>query len=171
MDVTSKYVKNPGNPFTRTDAGSRFGILADWTTTASVKNIDGGTKGGFDSNGGGSWMSMERWGTPAIPNGKIYQTVEMPAGKFQFEIVSFDGNPGFGVKDQAFVTAAEGTVIPDATSITTALAYSPFSTPKALFTLDSPKTVSFGISANFIQDQQWFRIKQVKMTQFVNIFD
>lgn len=67
--------------------------------------------------------------------------------------------------------ALEGSTLPDATTITSALAFSPFSAPRALFTLNTPKTVSFGISANFVQDQQWFRIKQVKMTQFVNIFD
>lgn len=171
VDVTAQYVKNAGNPFKRTDSGSRFGILADWTVNDAVKNMEGGTKGGFDSFNNGGWMSLERWGTPAIPNGKIYQTVELPAGKYQFEIVSFDGSPGYTVKDQAFVTVAEGNTIPDATDITNALVAAPFDAPKAVFTLDTKKTVSFGISANFIQDSQYFRIKQVKLTQFINIFE
>ncbi|MGV3589456.1 MAG: DUF5013 domain-containing protein [Adhaeribacter sp.] len=173
VDVTSKYVKNAGNPFKRSDVGasSRFGLLADWMVNDAVKNMENNTKGGFDSFNNGGWMSLERWGTPAIPNGKIYQTAELPAGKYLFEIASFDGSPGYTVKDQAFVTVAEGETLPDATDVTTALVAAPFDAPKAAFTLDTKKTVSFGISANFVQDSQYFRIKQVKLTQFLNIFE
>lgn len=171
VDVTAKYVKNAGNPFKRTDSGSRFGLLADWTVNDAVKNMEGGTKGGFDSHNNGGWMSLERWGTPAIPNGKIYQTAELPAGKYSFEIVSFDGSPGYTVKDQAFVAVAAGDTLPDATNITEALAAAPFNAPKAAFTLPANQTVSFGIAANFVQESQYFRIKQVRLLQFVNIFD
>lgn len=171
VDVTSQYVKNAGNPFTRSDGGTRFGLLKDWIINPAGKNMENGTKGGFDSYNNGGWMSLERWGTPEIPNGKIYQTVEMPAGKYLFEIVSFDGTPGYTVKDQAYVAVAEGNTLPNAAAIGNSLGNAPFNAPKVNFTLASAKTISFGIVANFIQNEQYFRIKQVKMTQFVNIFD
>jgi hypothetical protein len=173
VDVTATYVKNAGNPFKRADTNSnaRFGLLADWKVNEAAKNMENGTKGGFDNLNNGGWMAFERWGTPAIPNGKIYQTAELPAGKYLFEIVSFDGTPGYTVKDQAYVAVAEGNTLPDASNMTGALASAPFGAPKADFTLATKKTVSFGISANLVQDSQYFRIKQVKLTQFVNIFE
>jgi hypothetical protein len=171
VDVTALYMKNAGNPFKRTDSGTRFGLLADWTVTASVKNMENGTKGGFDSHNNGAFMSLERWGSPAIPNGKIYQAVEMPAGKYQLEIAAFDGSPGYTVKDQAFLAVAAGETLPDITDMATAIGSAPFSAPKVGFTLADKQTVSFGIVANFIQDSQYFRIKQLKLVKFVNIFD
>lgn len=171
VDVTPMYLKNAGNPFLRTDAGTRFGLLADWTVNDAVKNMENGTKGGFDSYNNGGWMSMERWGTPEIPNGKIYQTVELPAGKYQLEIASFDGSPGYAVKDQAFLAVAAGNTLPDATDMTGALGYAPFSAPQVPFVLDTKQAVSLGVVANFIQNSQYFRIKQIKLLKFVNIFD
>jgi hypothetical protein len=169
--VTSAYLKNPGGtetPFQRLDNdGTRFGILKDWLVNDPVKNIDGGTHGGFDSYGGGAYMAMERWGTPSIPNGKIYQTVTLPAGKYQFEI-DFQAH---GISNEAYLAIAAGTTLPDVAEIATAIGYSPFSAPQVTVVLTEETEVSIGVVANLINDQQYFRARSVKLSQYRSVFD
>lgn len=171
VNVTSMYLKNPGGaetPFQRADNdGTRFGILKDWIANDAVRNIDGGTHGGFDSYGGGAYLAMERWGTPAIPNGKIYQTVTLPAGKYLFE-VEFQGQ---GISNEAYLAIAAGTTLPDAGAIATAIGYSPFSAPQVTAVLTEEAEVSIGVVANLINDQQYFRARGVKLSKYVSIFD
>lgn len=161
--INEILLKNAGgggnNPFLRSDAGSRFGILKDWTVNTAVKNIDNNTKGGFDSYGGGGYMAMERWGTPAIPNGKIYQTLTLPKGKYSFE-ANFEGSK---ISNEAYLTIAAGTALPDVANISSAIAFSSYSTPKVQFELTEQKEVSIGILANLLNDQQYFRIRGVKL--------
>jgi hypothetical protein len=167
-DVTAQYIKNAGNPFARADNNTgRRGLLAVWTTSNSVKNFEGGTLGGFDDYGGGAYMGMERYGSPAIPNGKIYQTVTLPAARYVFT-AEFES---WGINDQAYLTAAEGNTLPDVANIAGALGHTPFATPTLPFTVESEKAVSIGIVANLIQDFQWFRLRSVKLYQYKNIFE
>lgn len=167
-DVTAKYIKNAGNPFARSDNNTgRRGLLAVWTTSNSVKNFEGGTLGGFDDYGGGAYMGMERYGSPAIPNGKIYQTVTLPAARYVFT-AEFES---FGVNDAAYLTATAANTLPDVADIAGALGHTPFASPTLAFTVDSEKAISLGIVADLIQDFQWFRLRAVKLYQYKNIFD
>jgi hypothetical protein len=171
IEVTSTWLKNPGGadaPFQRADNdGTRFGILKDWLVNDAVKNIDGGTHGGFDSNGGGAYMSMERWGTPEIPNGKIYQTVTLPAGKYLFEI-DFEGHK---INNEAYLAIAAGTTLPDVAEIATAIGYSPFSAPQVTVVLTEETEVSIGVVANLISNEQYFRARGVKFSEYRSVFD
>lgn len=169
VDVTSRYMKNPGAPFKRSDktSTSRFGLLEDWTVNAAVKNIDNFTKGGFDSYNGGAYMSMERWGTPAIPNGKIYQAITLPKGKYQFE-ANFEYA---GISNQAFLAVSEGSTFPNVENISTAIASSTYSAPRVPFQLTDQKEVSVGIVANLINDFQGFRIRSVKLIKYESPFN
>jgi hypothetical protein len=168
VNVTDTYLKNPGPPFVRADNdGTRFGILKDWTVNDAVKNIDGGTHGGFDSYGGGAYMAMERWGTPAIPNGKIYQTVTLPKGKYQID-VDFQAQ---GISNVAYIAVAAGSTLPDVENIDSSIAYTTFNTPGFQFTLDDETEVSMGIVANLINDQQYFRARSFKLTRYESVFD
>jgi hypothetical protein len=169
LDVTSKYLKNPGAPFQRADktATSRFGILEDWISNDAVKNIDNRTKGGFDSYNSGGYMAMERWGTPEIPNGKIYQAVTLPKGKYRFE-ANFETAI---ISNQLFLTIAEGAGLPDVANIDNAIAKSSHADPKVPFELAAQKEVSIGVVGNLINDAQAFRIRYVKLYKFESPFD
>lgn len=168
VNVTDTYIKNPGSPFLRSDGGTtRFGILQDWITNDAAKNISGGTLGGFDSYNGGAYMSMERWDTPSIPNGKIYQTVTLPAGKYQID-VNFESH---GISNEAYIAVAAGNTLPDVADIAGTIAHTPFSTPGFQFTLGEETEVSLGIVANLINNQQWFRARSFKLTRYESVFD
>lgn len=170
VEVTSRYINNPGgaSPFERSDAGgNRFGILKDWTVNDVVKNIAGNTLGGFDSYQGGYYMSMERWDTPEIPNGKIYQTVSLPAGRYIFE-VDFESTV---ITNEAYLIVAEGKTLPDVADINSAIKYSPYSTPAFEFDLAEETEVSIGILANLINNYQGFRARGVKLLKYESVFE
>ncbi|MBC8053663.1 MAG: DUF5013 domain-containing protein [Sphingobacteriaceae bacterium] len=176
-DITETYIKNSGSPFLRVDDGhwNRWGILEDWLVTASVKNMEGGTKGGFDNNwnGNNGFMSMERWEDPEVPNGKIYQTMNLPKGRYEL-VGEFDWA---GLNDPGYIVVAEGTSLPDATSInsTNTLVNADLrdkSTVEQLpFVLTSDKQVTIGVSANLINKYQGFRLKYFKLYSFSSPFD
>lgn len=175
VDVTSKYLKNAGGPFTRADNSTdRFGILKDWEITESVKNIGG--KGGFDGFGGGGYLAMERWGTPAIPNGKIYQAVTLPKGKYKLD-VDFEGKGISGnTIDQAFVAISEGTSLPDATVVSASNTKINWSMKNGgnltqlPFNLEESKQLTIGITANLISDAQFFRLRRFVLYKYESPF-
>lgn len=170
-EVTSVYLKNAGGgngTFQRADnLGTRFGVLKDWTTSASAKNQEGGKAGGFDSYGGNGYLSMEQWGSPAILNGKIFQTARLPQGKYTFQL-DFEGKQ---VKDQAYILAANGQGLPDMDASSNALARASFDEGKISFTLNEQQEVSMGILVNFVQNEQYFRARSVKLFKSTSIFD
>jgi hypothetical protein len=110
---------------------------------------------------------MERYFTPAIPNGKIYQTFNLPTGKYEFD-VNFESAL---VSNELYLVVANGATLPNVTEITTALAYSSFQNPKVSFTLTENKQLSIGIAANFINDFQNFRVRGVKLYSYVSPFN
>lgn len=175
VNVTSKYLKNAGGPFTRDDnSTSRFGILKDWDVTESVKNIGG--KGGFDSYGGGGYLAMERWGTPAIPNGKIYQAVTLPKGKYKLD-VDFEGKGISGnAIDQAFVAISEGASLPDAAVVSASNTKINWNMKNGQnftqmpFNLEESKQLTFGITANLISDSQYFRLRRFTLYKYESPF-
>jgi hypothetical protein len=110
---------------------------------------------------------MERWGTPEIPNGKIYQTVTLPAGKYLFEI-DFEGHK---INNEAYLAIAAGTTLPDVAEIATAIGYSPFSAPQVTVVLTEETEVSIGVVANLISNEQYFRARGVKFSEYRSVFD
>jgi len=168
VEVTDRYIKNSGHPFIASVYdGVRRGVLADWTTSASVKNFEGGTLGGFDNYGDGGFMSMERYSSPEIPNGKIYQHITLPAGKYDLDVAFLD----FAVTQQGYITVAEGNTLPDVEDIQQAIAYTPFTAPSLSFVLPEETEVTLGVVANFIQDQQYFRLDKFRLYHYQNLFN
>lgn len=168
-DVTLKYLLNPGPKFaTSARFGSRWGIVKDWRVNDAVKQRDGGM-GGWDEWDGNS-MSMESWGgEPDIVNGKIEQTglEPLPAGKF-FYTLDF---VGYQWKDQMYITIAKGNELPDVDKVESSpnvLAYSKRlgSTPTNFttsFINPAAGNVTFGFVATFIQPDQYFRLRSIKL--------
>ncbi|WP_353129863.1 DUF5013 domain-containing protein [Parapedobacter pyrenivorans] len=168
VEVTNQYIKNSGHPFIASVYdGARRGVLADWTTSASVKNYEGGTLGGFDNYGNGGFMSMERYSSPEIPNGKIYQTMTLPAGKYDLDVAFLD----FAITEQAYIVVNEGPGLPDADDIAQAIAYTPFTAPSLSFVLTEETEVTLGVVANLLQDQQYFRLDKFRLYHYQNLFN
>lgn len=169
-EVTDTFLKNSGAPFiasSRSVADPRRGILADWVTSSSVKNFENGSFGGFDDYADGGFMSMERYGTPEIPNGKIYQTLSLPPARYEMEVQFLD----FSLQDEAYFVAAAGDGLPDVTEVGTALAHTPFSAPLLRFEVSGEQEVSLGVVADLIEDFQYFRINKFRLYQYKNIFE
>jgi hypothetical protein len=167
IDLTSKYVKNYGTPFQRASwDGGRWGILADWTTSADVKNAGG--NGGYELRGGVGVLSMEGgWGLPAVPNGKIYQTISLPyAGTWRFTVPLDD----LGSAGTKYIAVNLNNSMPDFDQITTADYFYNFSTmavgskPYVEFTIDQPQDVTIGIVASMPNTGSYFKIKSVSLS-------
>jgi hypothetical protein len=169
IDLTAQMVKNAGAPFQRASwDGSRWGILADWTTSPDVKNAGG--NGGYELRSGAGMLSMEGgWGLPAVPNGKIYQVVHLPyAGKWRFT-ANVDVLGSAGTK---YIAVNDGTTMPDFANITTATYYYNFSTaaagskPTIEFTASNPMDVCIGFVANMPNTGSYYKIKSVSLSYY-----
>jgi hypothetical protein len=170
IDLASRLVKNYGSPFQRASwDGSRWGILADWTSSTDVKNTSGGN-GGYELRGGVGVLSMEAgWGLPAVPNGKIYQVVRLPyAGKWRFT-VPIDDLSAAGTK---YIVVNVGTTMPDFATVTTATYYNNFSTvavgakPTIEFTVAAPTDICIGFVATMPNTGTYFKVKTMSLSYY-----
>lgn len=170
IDVSAKLVKNYGNPFQRSSwDGSRWGNLADWTTSADVKNAAGGY-GGYEVRGGVGMLSMEGgWGLPAVPNGKIYQVIRLPyVGKWRFT-AAIDALGSAGTK---YIAVNEGNSLPDFAQVTTSTYYYNFSTatagsgPNIEFTINTPMDVCIGFVASMPSTGSYYKVKRVTLSYY-----
>lgn len=148
-DVTSTYLKNVGPDIKASSVNSanRWGILADWVSNAAIRNASGfgGWERRTNSGVASGFISLEAgWGLPNVTNGKIYQTINLPAGNYRFEIVM----TAFDTGDARYLTVAQGSTIPDVTSITSgSIAFSSLESKMLNFTLEEAQQVSIGFAA------------------------
>ncbi|TQM51323.1 uncharacterized protein DUF1735 [Arcticibacter tournemirensis] len=169
--VGSSYLKNPGNPFAAAalqPGQTRWGTLADWKTNASV--LSHGGYGGFSSG----LLNMESgWGSPQILNGKIYQTVTLPAGNYYYDLSGGDWSGGeHFLKDPAYsVVAMNVDSLPDYKDI----AGNPnikyvllTKAPQQIlnFQLTETTKITLGSVINYIQNEQGFKTKQVLLYSY-----
>ncbi|WP_182921561.1 DUF4998 domain-containing protein [Pedobacter planticolens] len=145
VDITSTYLKNvgPNVTYSSINSANRWGILNDWITSTSVKNASG--FGGYEKRSNVGFISLEAgWGLPNVTDGKIYQTINLPAGSYRMEIVMNDFNAG----GSRYMSVAEGTTIPNVASITSSsIAFSNLESKTLNFNLDQAKQVSLGFAA------------------------
>lgn len=165
-DVTATYIKNAGTGFANIAGGNdRWQTPADWITTADVRN-GGNNIGGLDN---GSWLpskalSIEAWwGMTPIPNGKIYQTFTLPAGKYAYTATTGDCSSG-GTK---YMSVSGGTSLPDIANVMTqAIAYksvAKFADNTITFKLDAPTVVSLGIQAGMTAEGNFMKVFKVRL--------
>ncbi|MES2376068.1 MAG: DUF4998 domain-containing protein [Bacteroidota bacterium] len=160
-DASARFLKNYIRPYatlagTAGYDGTRWGVLSDWTTNAAAKTYGTTIKyGGYDNLNGNAAFGLEKGlTTPAITNGKIFQTILLPAGKYQFiwnQGTTPTGSANAGA-DPRYVIAAVGTDLPDVANVTTALGSASFAgvaTANATFILSQPTTVSLGVVVSF----------------------
>ncbi|HEX6429432.1 MAG TPA: DUF5013 domain-containing protein [Niastella sp.] len=170
VNVTNTYILNPGSPFVAAAMnGTRWGTLKDWKANAGA--ISHGGVGGYSSDGDGACMDLESgWGSPLIKNGKIYQTVTLPAGTY-----AFDPSGGAwkwqGTKDPGYVVVAPAMdTLPDYTNIVNnpAVLYKTIAQPQGLvsFELTASTKVTMGLVVNYVQDQQGFKTTKVVLYNY-----
>jgi len=163
IDVTNAYLLNTG-PFQRNTFDGRWGTLAaPWITNAAAKNKDGGTNGGYSSDGGGT-INWETWNNTPVVNGIVYQATssQLSAGSYT---VSFDAYSEVQSNSSVYcVAAAGGNGIPILADLSTALgsvkmyngAKAGTTSPSSrdvktfTFTLSSPQVVSIGFLGNLV---------------------
>lgn len=167
INITNTYLKNTGANLARASwDNSRWGILANWTTSAGARNVNN-TNGGYELRGGVGVISFEAgWGLPAVTNGLIYQTVTLPAGTYSFEANSLDQNAG-GTR---YIAVAAGSSLPLVENIpSTAISYvvlnpQPAKTSVKLeFTLTETTLVSIGFAATMPATGMYTKIGNVRL--------
>jgi hypothetical protein len=169
--------RNAQWPFAKDEwDGNRWGNLLNWTTNAAMRTRDG--RGGYD----GGWegpandkqsLGFERWGAGEgeIVNGKLYQTLDLPAGTYKFTMSLAGENPiiSNNGNDPRYIAAAVGETLPDIANLNTALASTNFAgltNDKATsieFTLAAPTKVSAGFVVSFTGTEQNVRPSWVKL--------
>ncbi|MDR6943746.1 DUF4998 domain-containing protein [Mucilaginibacter pocheonensis] len=110
-DVTAVFIKNPGNPFYRSDNGTgKWGLPKDWQVNANAINQNNGTGGGWSTdNGGCIHFEAKNYSDAPLVNGKVSQTITLPAGSYALDIVT----AGYGGTINANEVVAKGNALPD----------------------------------------------------------
>jgi len=167
--INQFFLKNQGAPFVQSARDGRWGLLADWTTNAAARNMSNGTLGGWDSYNGGGWLSFEYWGSPSITNGKIYQTVTLPSGKYRF-VVSVS-EIGSNTLEATYAVVNSGQTLPDVANLSQALGSFRFLNNsqngkdyEIPFTLAQSQEVTLGfVSTMLVRSESSIRINKVRL--------
>lgn len=113
-DLTTMYMKNTGHPFTGHNMEGNWGILDDWSWNDVIRTKNGAGGAGFATYGGGIvQFESTRWDQGVYENGKIWQTITLPAGKYEMKLeVGNAAHQDSGGHTVRFVVVA-GTELPD----------------------------------------------------------
>lgn len=165
-DVTNQYIKNHKAPFSHTGKTvdgvnkiERFMAIADWTLENTVEGTTHKTGTHVDRDKKSSFAITTEWDGFAtkLENHKVYQTVTLPAGTYQF-VANY--GEAEGQSSNCYLVINEGKGLPDTNALSTALVYTPMKEKSAvdqnnavIFTLEKEATVSLGILANLAGKQ------------------
>ncbi|THU39631.1 DUF5013 domain-containing protein [Niastella caeni] len=167
-DVTATFIKNAGAPFLldhTQPSNWRFGQLADW-----LYNDEARDRYTYDAiNGtGNACMTLWIWDNGTLTNGKIYQTVMLPAGEYVLEatVSNIDNS-----LEATYLAVAAGNALPNVEDITTAIGYGRFTNNSnklvsASFALSSSATITLGVVGSMANPTaQTIRISKVKLVK------
>jgi hypothetical protein len=173
MDVTALFLKNAINPIQplETDIGDRFRSPRDWIVNDAVKNktgnsVHGAKMGGWGADAGGSLLMTTEAPQPDVVNGKIYQTVKLPAGKYKWTVflnaLNVGSNPNLMVVVPATTLPNLNGNVPAGTSI----AYTDLGNQQLSFELNEETTVSIGFLMNVPAGNYWILRTMTLTAQF-----
>jgi hypothetical protein len=167
-DVTAMYIKNAGPPFlldNTQDYNWRFGQLADWQYNDEARD-----RYTYDAINGANdaCMTLWIWDNGVLANGKIYQTVTLPAGEYVLEatVANVDN-----LLEATYLAVAAGNALPNVNDITTALGYGQFTDNSntlvsASFTLPSSAVITLGVVGYMASPaEQTIRISRIKLVK------
>ncbi|WP_164905432.1 DUF4998 domain-containing protein [Flavobacterium sufflavum] len=145
-DNEIQYLNNFYYPFTRlTYDGARWGVPTDWVVNDAAKShiVSSVNYGGLDA----LYFSFESgWGQPAINNGKIYQTMTLPAGTYTYTININATSYAADANDKGYFVVAIGNTLPDVALVETAASTLKWERAKNVTPLI--RTLSFTLSAD-----------------------
>lgn len=159
-DVSNMFMKNFKVPFFAEEFdGERWGTLADWETNSNMKNHNG--MGGYAADDDGVVHIEAGWGSPSVENGKIYQNIKLPAGKYKFST-----NVSWANSDDppAYLVISSGTEIPnyDDVSHETTIGFTKVNQHGFEFELKEEMDVSIGLVVMMYPDD-FLRITEFKL--------
>ena len=108
-NITANVLKNTEMPFNITGPlawGTSYYTVTDWLVNAA--NVNGSSSGGR-----GYTLTMIAWSTANVTsfvNGKLYQTVELDAGIYRFDVFAYETSATI---NRAYVVAALGNELHD----------------------------------------------------------
>ncbi len=155
LDVTSTYIKNAGPKMEAGHTvGGKWGTPKDWSFTPNILNQEDNTVGGWSTDGGGViHFETDHWSGPGFENGKVWQTVSLPAGTYSFTTVYGNAGNDYG-RMNINLAVAMGAELPDSGNFATAaLAYRQLDAANdrgakehaVVFTLTETRQVSLGL--------------------------
>jgi len=143
--------------------GSRWAILRDWISNDAVKNHNG--YGGTDISGDPKIYFEAGWGGGPVHNGKIYQVVTLPPGKY-----SFEGAIDWwyaGSHNDVYLMAADGSNgLPDVNNIGASFGYKKVDNGWGVtmdFTLTQQTTLSIGLLLDMADDGEAMRFNSLRL--------
>ncbi len=86
-DLTSFYIKNAGYPFTGHDVSNNWGYPDNWEWNEVMTTQNGAGGAGFATYGNGIiQFETTRWSEGTYENGKVWQTITLPEGKYEVRV-------------------------------------------------------------------------------------
>lgn len=158
-DITALLLKNYQAPFYASDYdGSRWGTLGDWNTNEAMKNHGG--KGGYSSSE--NLIDIETgWGSAAIVNGKIQQTITLNPGKYRLSVqndwTTYSENPPVHL-----VVSAPNSEIPDIDNLSQATAYGNVNSDGVYFEITETQVLNIGLLVN-MYPENIYRVRSFKL--------
>ncbi|MDU1890345.1 MAG: DUF4998 domain-containing protein [Dysgonomonas sp.] len=172
-DLTSIYIKNAGHPFTGYDMEGNWGKLHNWSWNDAIRNQNGAGGAGFATYGGGIvQFESTRWDQGTFANGKVWQTINLPKGKYEIRIeVGNAANQGAGGHTFRFAVV-EGTSLPDNaaldspdSSVLSSFQFFENNRTETIpsFELDSSTQVTIGWVVSFTETHRNIEFKSVRL--------
>ena len=192
-DISEYVLKNYKQPFTYIplttdqDAGEGKNSWAeptDWTVNDAVKNMYNSpssgqycseSTGGLNISADGNYLAMQAgWSnnnieaTKSVSNGKIYQTLNLPKGNYQFNVKLKEVVHKSGCSMNIVVN--EGMDLPNTESLLGDITYKSFTNNNDLsldFSLNVTSQISIGFVANLV-NTTCFKVKEIQLIYLGN---
>ena len=172
-DVSSKYLTNYKNPFITSSGtvnpnnSSRFLVLAMRTSKSKWKDLNAVKSGSIitgahiDTSHGSDITFETQWSgfASSLLDYRLWQSVTLPAGNYQFSITFSDGNDA---QNSRLVVNSGTSLVGEAKCEEKAIAWCKLIEGSLSFTLAEETTVSLGIIVN-LTGQSSFGIKAFKL--------
>ncbi|NDV65282.1 DUF4998 domain-containing protein [Bacteroides sp. 224] len=166
-DLTGVYIKNAGYPFTGSEVSNNWGLLDHWSWNDVIRNQNGAGGAGFATYGGGIvQFETTRWDQGTYENGKLWQTITLPKGKYEMRIEVANCHQG---DHTIHFAVMEGNELPDNSYLpNAALSCYEFDNGHVnitmpTFELDKQTTITIGWVVSFFELRKNIEFKSIRL--------
>lgn len=164
VNITDEVLINTHAPFEKEGDELAFQVyaIADWITNPEAAK--GGNVYFYFGNPRLTFYAYDGYPSESVTNGKLYQTVELEAGTYRFDVEAIDF---WGTPDECYIVAALGNDLPDVgdaenQSLDFIRVFDGFTNYSITFELSEKSTVSIGFVAN-LGANQWMIFEKVEL--------